>query len=436
MKSYNDPAKQQARLKLKDFIEKHLLTHKKPQELRVLCFPGAEQDEEEALEVKEIYDPLNIPRKNITGLEMDKERAQRLRDADLGIHVVESSDLDYLLTHHRRWDVISLDYHNYFDFNHDLVLRVIAGDQLLESPGILCTAYQAQREQAHVKDYHNVISTHRNASTEYYFKRHRETLEDFNTYLTRANDISETPLRDQRSENIQLRLIATLQTGRTLTQLDFFKMIFGPEVIDCIRKDFFGKYASSDVERHIISLRDKDTLLSLINQNQMGFAYQRIKALSQEFGTPTSMLDLLSIIHRRPYTIEDMRSYSYVSNSNTLMYMDMTYARQHRQKLRRFCKLLEYRRKHPARTLQWTGKATRAAREEAIDFVQKQTMNDSATCLNLPERVHLGSAHQIRIEKEKPEIIKYLREGFTPEEVSTLSTHTPLKTIQHYHAEL
>jgi hypothetical protein len=67
VRSYNDPAKQKAREKLTEFIGKNLLNFRKPNQVRVVCFPGAEVEGEEALEIKEVYDSLGIPRKNIIG---------------------------------------------------------------------------------------------------------------------------------------------------------------------------------------------------------------------------------------------------------------------------------------------------------------------------------------------------------------------------------
>ncbi|MEA3514900.1 MAG: hypothetical protein U9R34_05455, partial [Nanoarchaeota archaeon] len=82
VKSYNDPVKQKARDKLREFIANNLKPDYK--NAKVLCFPGAEHKGEEALEIKEVYDVLGIPRKNIVGLEYDEENAERLRKADLG----------------------------------------------------------------------------------------------------------------------------------------------------------------------------------------------------------------------------------------------------------------------------------------------------------------------------------------------------------------
>jgi len=144
--TYQDPCKQKSRKKQRDFIARNLLRFKKPSDVRVVCFPGAELDGEEALEIKEIYDPLGIPRQNIVGLEADSERAERLRKADLGIVVEQIMDLDFFKEIERQFDVISLDYTGYRDEAKWQSLHQIAGRQLLYRNGILCTNYSARRE--------------------------------------------------------------------------------------------------------------------------------------------------------------------------------------------------------------------------------------------------------------------------------------------------
>ena len=96
-KSYNDSIKQKSREKLKEFIARNLY-FKRPKDIRVVCFPGAEKIGEEAIEVKEIYDPLGIPRENILGLEFDKSRFERLKSANLGINLVNSLDWKFFET--------------------------------------------------------------------------------------------------------------------------------------------------------------------------------------------------------------------------------------------------------------------------------------------------------------------------------------------------
>lgn len=151
-KTYNDPAKQLWRIKLREFVQKNILPYRRASSLRVACFPGAEQEGEEALEVKEIYLPLGIPAQNIVGLEREAEPAQRLRAANLGIEVVERDASDYFLRETpKEFDVISLDYKGQQTLEECLTLEYIASRQLLSHHGILATNYYGSRESESMK---------------------------------------------------------------------------------------------------------------------------------------------------------------------------------------------------------------------------------------------------------------------------------------------
>jgi len=145
-KSYDDPVKALAREKLRDFIASELLPIKRARDIRVVCFPGAENEGEEALEVRQVYDPLGIPRENIVGLEYKADRAQRLRDANLGIEVVPGSAGDYFSREGKRFDVISLDYTGPKGVGVEEDIKTIIHRQMLGSVGVLALVNYAQRE--------------------------------------------------------------------------------------------------------------------------------------------------------------------------------------------------------------------------------------------------------------------------------------------------
>lgn len=147
MKTYNDPAKQLWRVKLREFIAEHILPYRNPRTVRVACFPGAEIEGEEGLEIKEVYDPLGIPRENIVGLERDAECAQRLRHANLGIEVVEEDALDYFMHPCTRpFQIINLDYLGQMTLKEGKTLESIASQQHLDHHGILATNFFGSRE--------------------------------------------------------------------------------------------------------------------------------------------------------------------------------------------------------------------------------------------------------------------------------------------------
>jgi len=101
-----DWAKSKARTLLRDMIGSTLLTFRKPEDLRVLCFPGID-----AVEIHEVYDPLRIPRENIVGIERDPEIAQKIRSRNLGIQLIGQGLEEYVHKEDKfSLDIISLDY--------------------------------------------------------------------------------------------------------------------------------------------------------------------------------------------------------------------------------------------------------------------------------------------------------------------------------------
>ncbi len=101
-----DPAKAKSRGLLKSMIERTLLNFRKPSQIEVLCFPGVD-----AAEIHEVYDPLGIPRANITGLERDPIVLNELERKKLGINLIPNSIEDYAKTEETfPFDVVSLDY--------------------------------------------------------------------------------------------------------------------------------------------------------------------------------------------------------------------------------------------------------------------------------------------------------------------------------------
>ena len=62
-----------------------------PKDLKVLCLPGPE-----ALEIKEVYDRLGIPRENIFGVEIDKKRFDYLQTQAEGARLFNEDILSYL----------------------------------------------------------------------------------------------------------------------------------------------------------------------------------------------------------------------------------------------------------------------------------------------------------------------------------------------------
>ncbi len=129
------------------FSEKNKDPKRRVQDLRYLCFAGAETVEEAGIEVKEICDVLGIPRNHVTSLERDPEKAERLRRANLGIEVIcREADQYFLHANPAPFDIISLDYTGQQTITEACTLEYIASRQLLAPKGIIATVYSGRRE--------------------------------------------------------------------------------------------------------------------------------------------------------------------------------------------------------------------------------------------------------------------------------------------------
>ncbi len=102
----SDWAKAKARYLQKGMVEETLLKFKKPSELKVLCLPGID-----AAEVFQVYDPLDIPRENVTGVERERDIADEIESKGLGIELCRGSIEDYISEKNATiFDVASLDF--------------------------------------------------------------------------------------------------------------------------------------------------------------------------------------------------------------------------------------------------------------------------------------------------------------------------------------
>ncbi len=102
----SDWAKAKSRDLVRDMIARTILTYRKPEEVKVLCFPGIN-----GTEILEVYDRLNIPRKNIVGIEREQSIANKIEEKQLGIRLYRGSVEDYIHNQpSHEFDVVSLDY--------------------------------------------------------------------------------------------------------------------------------------------------------------------------------------------------------------------------------------------------------------------------------------------------------------------------------------
>lgn len=332
--SYNDSAKSLARDKLRYFIENHSFAH--PKRMQVVCFPGAEVDGEEALEVKEVYDRIGVQRKNIVGLERDPQRAARLRKANLGIEVVERDADEYFLhVGSRKFDVISLDYTGQQTVEENFSLEYIASRQLLSDTGILATEYftgregESMRRLLAMRMFNFMSGNHGRSISEY--ESAMQNLED------NLDEIADGKNLDKLREAITLEVV-NIFSGGTIN-LPVVRHFFSD---DHAKAGILGALAEEmEKEKEVYAARASKLNGFSIKRNleyQRKFGQRNLERAYFNFRNKETMGEILSLMSegeafallnsqmmaaQKSYTVRELERYAYTSNSGSNMVLDL-----------------------------------------------------------------------------------------------------------------
>jgi hypothetical protein len=321
-KSYNDPAKQKSREKLREFIRKNLVSVKKSRDVRVVCLPGAGKEGEEALEVKEVYDPLGIPRSNITGIEFDPEAAARLRKADLGITIAECDAKEFFRTTEQKFDVISLDYLGQQGDDELDTLDYIAGRQTLANRGIFATVYFGSRESKRVQRrmYYD-ITVKRATGAINHPDTERSSMLDTFIRLAKEEETESVQCEmstDKLRDSITAKTISTFMAGEFLWPN--YRMIFKNNA------EFIGlqRFAEEYSKTHEEPPWDKGTRMRILYNL---FLDTSVKSLAREYRLDEAeiayLLGGLLAKETNSYYVDNIERYYYTSNSGSSMLMDL-----------------------------------------------------------------------------------------------------------------
>ncbi len=397
-KTYNDPAKQLARTKLREFIAKHY-SERKIRDLKVLCFPGAEAEGEEALEVKEVYDSLGIPRKNIIGLECDRTRAERLRRANLGIEVICEEDWRYLQSTDKKFDIMSLDYTSNFGKMQAYVIDLIATRRLLGDRGVLLTNYYGAREDKTrgddlrlMNDYHQL-----NISPIDFAEHGEKIIEQLS--------VRKSQLRNSRSNAIQLCIIGSLYLGRAA--LDPYRLCMGkPDSVNFVDKALSVFSEDEKILDYIYGRDIKETLARTMEfrntniGNLIKTSFQGFRRNGFSDKESVYLAYYLLMWRMKPYFPTSHEAYSYVSNKSSPMLMDCWFADSLKEKIKPdFFTIVG--NKGIAILDKVEGRKRRESLEKAYYFVDKM-MPYFSGC-SIIERQSLGSFSDLeRLTKESP----------------------------------
>jgi hypothetical protein len=390
----------------------------------VLCFPGAEVDGEEALEVREVYDPLGVPKANVVGLECDRRKAERLRNAGLGIEVVCEEDWRYLQHTDKRFDVISLDYTSNFGKMQSYSIDLIATRRLLGDRGVLLTNYYGAREDKTRGDDMRIMNDyHESGISPVDFVEHGEK-------IINQLSVRNSQLKDSRSNAIQLCVMGSLYLGRAA--LDPYRLCMGkPDSIDFVDKSLAMFSEDQKILDYIYGRDVKETLartMEFRNANIGNLIKTSFQGFMRNGFSAQQSLDLayyLIMWRMKPYFPTSHEAYSYVSNKGSPMLMDLWFADSLEDKIRpNFFTIVG--NKGIAILDKVEGRKRKESLEKAYYFVRKMMPYFSGDMI-ITDRKFLGSSYQPRLrdnletiepELTKEEAVDLLASGIPPKEIA------------------
>lgn len=142
--TYDFESKARARVELKNFVHEKYRKPKDRKNIRVLTLLGHEDHE-----LKQVWDPLGVPRENITVIEYLPKVHEIIKDNNLGVNLFPKATSleDYIeSSSDKSFDIINIDETSNFNKRQRETLAKIAYNQMLGDNGILATWYLGKRE--------------------------------------------------------------------------------------------------------------------------------------------------------------------------------------------------------------------------------------------------------------------------------------------------
>ena len=428
MLTYNDPIKAKSREKLYEFIKRNL-HFKDPKEMKVMCFPGAENKGEEALEVKEVYDRLGIPRENIYGVEYSYKKAKRLEKSNLGIKVYNIDAIDFFKETEEKFDIISLDYTGNFGDSEFQTLQEIIFNRCLNKNSILATNFFGARENLRTQ-----ISLLLESSLaghcygdDTQFKNLDETLTNL---ITKENKPDLSKIRD----GISVTIYGLLGSGKYCKGITEDHILFKSPVKDVadsrlksiIQKTLDNKDETRERLEEIIK-QNKSIGLTTISEvaglplHSHGNLWANIqrqtlseylsKVLNCDFNIAKGLVYLLEARYSGGHFMEENKRYRYISNKNCPMIMDLFYVRSYDNVLKNIDSIFSIN----PEGVNFNPFKISSSR---LNTILRQILRyiDNSIGIKFPEREFLGGSYN-RERLSREELIYLIESGVPSEEI-------------------
>lgn len=185
--------------------------HYAPQQMKKLKILNLTSDK--PYELEQIYDKLGIPRENITTVEKDPKKKQRIKNSNFGIRLIEdySSIDDFIRDTDEKFDIINIDYSGNMNWQQVITISNIAVKDMLRDRGILATWYSGRRENTLTqRDFVGNYQSIKNALSMIKIEPKR-TLPNAERLLSIINEMSQVEEGDiERSESITHAITSNL----------------------------------------------------------------------------------------------------------------------------------------------------------------------------------------------------------------------------------
>lgn len=274
--------KQESRQKLVNFVIRNY-SSKERRSLEVACLPGVQ-----ALDIYRVMDKLGIPRKNVWGLERNREIYKILESQNLGINLFQGTDEEFFRETRDNFDVVSLDYFGQIKENEINSLRYLFGREVMKPIGVLHTNFYGSREHEKVKDIYQ---------TGAYFRALTDSTKNIPvTNVDKLIEQGKTSKLMQRNYAIDLK---DLREGLT---------------------------------RAIMNVAEKGKLsLEIDNLEEILYGPGKEAISMASSGMPYSMALYLTFKKSKPYFCDSLERYKYISNDGSPMLTDIFLFNQHRE---------------------------------------------------------------------------------------------------------
>lgn len=312
--SWDYEGKRMAREKFAQFI----ISHKKDlsvnlRHAKAVCLPGYDEPSQRSLEIEGVYDKIGIKRKNIVGIERDKEVIEKLDATYPEVEFYHGTDLDFFYENEEKFDIVSLDYCG--TLNRGAVLALIAlFHKGISDAGILHTNFFAARDRNSERLYDGPLEL---SSTGVELMKKDLDPTAYSILMDENDKKRNLPLKEKRVDGIT----------EVLTDL---ARDWAP-----IGTDFIPEAFRLDKEFNIDDFGTGDTSESAAMRKKSWRNYYKrlVDELGDQYPSNIAPVIIDHIIHResRPFFCDDLDRYKYQNPKGVWMYGDLLFLNRHKE---------------------------------------------------------------------------------------------------------